>query len=308
MQADAAAKAGRYQLMASTNAMNAALMGYRWLNTTGEVNPYLSIGKTGLSHEQDITNQEGSNIAQMTALLGLPFQGGGFFNQTGGNNGTGGNGGASDPNGAIARQAAGAAFGNYLNSTGYKFQLGQGMQAVTGSAAARGLLNSGSTLKALDQYGQGLGSSYFSNYLSQIQGLNSQLGGAFSQANTQANQGLGTIQTIASAGSQGGAGAANALTQGAANAGNAFIQQGNAQANGIAGAAGSIGNSISNYFGQQNQNAPPGNGFGNFFGSGGNNTSSNGGGFANPFAGASASAFSGPVYQPAAYGFASGPV
>lgn len=42
----------------------------------------------------------------------------------------------------------------------YQFQLGQGMNALEGSAAARGKLLSGDTLKAINQYGQGLASQY----------------------------------------------------------------------------------------------------------------------------------------------------
>lgn len=61
-----------------------------------------------------------------------------------------------------------AAFDNYLNSTGYRFNLAQGQNAITGSAAARGLLKSGATAKALTKFGQNIGSSYFNDYLNQV--------------------------------------------------------------------------------------------------------------------------------------------
>lgn len=64
-------------------------------------------------------------------------------------------------------QQSKAAFDNYLNSTGYRFQLDQGEKAITGSAAAKGLLKSGATAKALTKYGQNIGSSYFNDYLNQ---------------------------------------------------------------------------------------------------------------------------------------------
>jgi hypothetical protein len=64
------------------------------------------------------------------------------------------------------REAADNAFAKYLDSSGYKFQLDQGSQAITGNKAAAGLLNSGSTLKALNKYGQDLGSSFFDRFLS----------------------------------------------------------------------------------------------------------------------------------------------
>ncbi len=88
-------------------------------------------------------------------------------------------------------------FNNYLNSTGYKFQLGQGTSAITGSAAARGILNSGSTAKALTSYGQGLAAKSFDNYLSAVHGVG--------------NQGLTATDQIGSAGTTGGMAAGKAM-------------------------------------------------------------------------------------------------
>lgn len=80
------------------------------------------------------------------------------------------------------------AFSNYLNSSGYNFMMQQGQQAITGSAAARGILNSGSTAKALTSYGTNLASTYYNNYLNQLMGLSGeglQAGVATGQAGTQ---------------------------------------------------------------------------------------------------------------------------
>jgi hypothetical protein len=66
------------------------------------------------------------------------------------------------------------AFQKYLGSTGYQFNLNSGSNAITGNAAAKGLLNSGSTLKALSDYGQNTGASYFNNFLQQLLGLGKQ--------------------------------------------------------------------------------------------------------------------------------------
>lgn len=98
---------------------------------------------------------------------------------------------------------------NYLNSTGYQFQLGQGTDAITGNAAARGLLNSGSTLKALNNYGQGMGASYFNNYLNQLgnvagagQNAASTVGGAMANAGVnKANISSGVNQNFMDLGS-----------------------------------------------------------------------------------------------------------
>lgn len=54
---------------------------------------------------------------------------------------------------------------------GYQFALSEGVEAVEKSAAGRGLLQSGQTLKSLTQYGQGLASSNIENYLNRLQGL-----------------------------------------------------------------------------------------------------------------------------------------
>lgn len=66
------------------------------------------------------------------------------------------------------------AFQKYLGSTGYNFALDQGTNAITSNNAAKGLLHSGATGKALEQYGQGLGGQYFNNYIQQLLGLGNQ--------------------------------------------------------------------------------------------------------------------------------------
>lgn len=113
------------------------------------------------------------------------------------------------------------AFNNYLNSTGYQFQLGQGTSAITGSAAARGILNSGSTAKALTNYGQNLASTTFNNYLGQLGGLNSQQQGS-------ANLGVNAAEATGAAGTTGG--------------GNA----GAAQQSAISSAGGQLGSTVAN--------------------------------------------------------------
>jgi len=60
------------------------------------------------------------------------------------------------------------AFDTWKGSTGYQFGLDQGSQAITGNSAAKGLLNSGSTLKALDQFGTDYASTKYQDYLDNI--------------------------------------------------------------------------------------------------------------------------------------------
>lgn len=149
----------------------------------------------------------------------------------------------TDPNmgyaGADGPQAN--AFKSYLDSTGYQFQFGQGQNAITGSAAARGLLNSGATAKALTKYGQNIGKQYFSDYMGQLGNMNNVLGGT-------ATAGQNALGQIATAGTAGGGNAANAIIQGANNQGSAIQAGGNSMGNAIAGAGGMLGNAFGNMF------------------------------------------------------------
>jgi hypothetical protein len=68
-------------------------------------------------------------------------------------------------------QASQAALNNYLNSTGYQFNLNQGLDATQTSAAAKGLLGSGATLESLDTYATGLADSYGQQYEGDLQSV-----------------------------------------------------------------------------------------------------------------------------------------
>ena len=189
---------GDAEAHADENAANAALTGYN----------YLAPGGAGNAAQSTFINNgvASSNAQQGTqgAIAGLLGQG---------------------PNSA-ANQAA---FNNYLGSTGYQFQLGQGTQAINANAATSGLLQSGANAKALAGYGQNLASTTFNNYLGQLGGLNAAQGAT-------ATTGLQANTAIGQAGSAGGAAAANALTQG-----------GNAIGGAYAGAGGAIQGLANNY-------------------------------------------------------------
>lgn len=62
-------------------------------------------------------------------------------------------------------------FDNWRNSTGYQFGLNQGVDSITGNAATQGLLDSGSTLKAVDTFGQNYANTQYQNYLNPLQAL-----------------------------------------------------------------------------------------------------------------------------------------
>lgn len=60
------------------------------------------------------------------------------------------------------------ALNNFADSAGMGFLRDQGTRQINSSQAAKGLLHSGSTLKALDKYGQGLGSTYLNQYMDNL--------------------------------------------------------------------------------------------------------------------------------------------
>lgn len=67
--------------------------------------------------------------------------------------------------------AATAAKGQFKASPGYQFRLNQGIDAIDQSAASRGGLYSGRTLKALNDYGQGMASQEYGNWMDLLKGL-----------------------------------------------------------------------------------------------------------------------------------------
>lgn len=79
-----------------------------------------------------------------------------------------------------------AGYDRFRESAGYRNVLDTAMRGLSGSAGSRGMLRSGSTLKALQDRAAGIGDQYFTNYLGQLSGL--------------AGQGLNAGQLVAGAG------------------------------------------------------------------------------------------------------------
>jgi hypothetical protein len=113
---------------------------------------------------------------------------------------------------------------------GYNFRMAEGMKGLERSAAARGLLQSGSTLKGIQQYGQNLASSEYEN--------------AFSRYLTQREARLDPYRYLSSQGQAAAVGqAANVGSSGAALA-EIAAARGNVQAAQAAGTAGAFGNAL----------------------------------------------------------------
>jgi hypothetical protein len=102
------------------------------------------------------------------------------------------------------------------NSPGYQFRLGEGLKGVQGSAAARGLLGSGATLKGLTQYGQDFASNEYDKRNSQLAGVaglgynaSNQIGSNYMNTADSLNQNFGQIGEARAGGITG---RANAIT------------------------------------------------------------------------------------------------
>lgn len=100
--------------------------------------------------------------------------------------------------------AANAGYQNYLQMAGYAPAMRQLSQSITGQGAAAGILNSGSTAKALQSRGAELNQSFYNNYLQQLAGLSGlglQAGGLVANAGQQSQStggGPSTLGSIAS--------------------------------------------------------------------------------------------------------------
>jgi hypothetical protein len=135
---------------------------------------------------------------------------------------------------------------------GYGFRLKEGLRALENSAAARGGLLSGNTMRGITRYGQGLASEEFGNAFNRYQtGFASRLNPL------QALTGVGQTSSNTLTGAAGNLGAGMASTYG--NLGNALaanaINAGNARASGYAGMANAfssgIGQGLNYYQGNQ---------------------------------------------------------
>lgn len=157
------------QQKASTKAQ---LTGYNYLRGNENVQQAQDMGLAAANQRNDV-------MGLLSALLGI----------------------GGDP--AAAQQG----FDQFRDSTGYDFRLNQGMDAITGNRAARGILMSGATGKELMGYGQNLASAEFQNYLNSLRDQ-------VSMNDAVSNTGLDAAYRIGAAGSAAGAGVANSVNQG----------------------------------------------------------------------------------------------
>jgi len=122
---------------------------------------------------------------------------------------------------------------DFTQDPGYAFRMSEGMKALERSAAARGGLLSGGTLKGIQRYGQDVASQEYNN--------------AFNRYQAERNARLTPLQSLAGVGQttaqQIGAMGANAAT----NVGNLTTDAAGARASGYMGVANAIGGGLNQY-------------------------------------------------------------
>lgn len=104
-------------------------------------------------------------------------------------------------NGVAAGGGAQAGYQNYLQNAGYAPAMQQLSQGITGQGAAAGILNSGTTAKALQSRGADLNHQYFDNYLQQLSGQQNaglQAGNLVANVGQRSNSTGGSPSTVGS--------------------------------------------------------------------------------------------------------------
>lgn len=128
---------------------------------------------------------------------------------------------------AAANPVGGQEYQGFKETPGYQFAFDEGQRAIDTSAAARGGLFSGATMKAQQRFGTGLANQEYNNYLNRLTtGATSGQAAAGNQANAGANFG--------------------------AQAGNAIAQGGNAASAGAIGVGNALNQGINNFWGMHN--------------------------------------------------------
>lgn len=134
------------------------------------------------------------------------------------------------------RTAGGAAIGqgyamlqpgfDYTASPGYQFRLDEGLRGVQNSAAAKGLLQSGGTLKGIDKYAEGLAAQDFQDQ--------------FNREMAVASGGQQATQAGVAAGQNSANSIADLLTQAGNAKASGYMGSANAWSNGLSGLTSSI--------------------------------------------------------------------
>lgn len=149
--------------------------------------------------------------------------------------------GLTGPDGELLRSFS---MSDFEADPGYAFRQAEGMKAIERSAASRGGVLSGGTMRGIQRYGQNLASDEYGRAFDRFQT------GQTNRFNRLASV-AGVGQTANAALGQAGSNYGNAVTSisqaDATNQGNAILAAGNARASGYLGAGNAIGNALASY-------------------------------------------------------------
>lgn len=137
----------------------------------------------GFGASSQKSNQQ-SQTASSSNNQAYPFLQGALGNQV--SQGTQGTNALYSLLGLNGADAQNSGFDTFRNNSGYDFMRDQGVEGITTSNAAKGLLNSGSTLKAITGYSSNLANNFLNTYLTSLTGAS--------------NSGLQAAQVLAGAG------------------------------------------------------------------------------------------------------------
>lgn len=220
--------------------------------------------QTALQREQYLKQLELNEPFRLAGLTGTNM----LLNQLQGPSASAKFGGVPGYDPASAMKNFGAA--DFQADPGYAFRLSEGMKALDRTAASRGGLLSGATLKGAQRYGSDLASQEYQNAFNRYQANRAQqaqeYGNAFNRFQTERTNTLAPLQSLAGVGQSAAQQAQQASQNYATGATNTLGNYGNAAASNIIGAgnaraSGYVGgaNALSSGLGQglnfyQNQN------------------------------------------------------
>ena len=218
ISAKAAKKAGRVQADAANQ--SALLQQRQFEQTRADLAPWRTVGVSALNQMAEVLGLE--QYAGPPQPAGEQPEGyfgaagaSGLFGPSGGFLSAGIDQNQPTPLPENAPPGAQDRFAPFFQSPDYQFRLSEGLKAINRGQAARGLLGSGQTLKAVTEYGQNVAAGAYNDYMNRLANLagvgqaSAAQTGAFG-AQSAAQQGNAS-QAAAQARASGYVGSANAI-------------------------------------------------------------------------------------------------
>lgn len=208
------------------------LINSRYNDVKANYQPYMDAGTAALGSYQNIANGIAGQVNPIINQMGTTVN-------------------SMNP---IVGQLTSSNLNDYQESPGYDFRMQQGEKAIQNSAAATGTLDSGATLKALEQYGQDYGTNDYQTYLGNLQNqltaVNTQLGAQGNYLNSTINgadASLNAYSPLISTGYNAANASAQTGMQAAAQQGSYIAGAGATTASGMQATANSLANAGQNW-------------------------------------------------------------